>query len=233
MKYISLCALFVVFFGIKLSAQIVVCDTMSLAHLAAGTKFQATTLSAPDSAIVIPMVNNTTTNFAYPQIKLINTTPLPPGMSLHDANWQVFASAWNIGDTAPAYTNYFVNTVIPDNYTVTFRLYATNFAPLTIDSCVFASTFDINLKPVGTASITNVGVAKNTVTFYPNPASNYINICSTTDATLLEICSVTGAVVQSATVNKQSALLDISSLSPGVYFIRIHGTYKSVKLVKI
>ena len=233
MKYLCLFALLLACTGMKVSAQVVECDTMTLTHVNAGIKFQATTLSAPDSSIVIPMVNNTTTNFAYPQIKLINTTPLPPGMSLHDANWQVFASAWNIGDTAPAYTNYFVNTIIPDNYTVTFKLYATNFAPLTIDSCVFVNTLNINLKPVGTASITNVAASEHTVVFYPNPAADHINICSTTDVAQLEICSVTGTIVMTASITKQATSIDISSLAPGIYFIREQGKSGGKKLVKI
>ena len=209
-------------FSVRLSAQDVECDTMSLAHVDDGIVFKSAMLVTPDSSILVPMVNNTTTNFAYPQIKLVNTTPLPPGMSLYSTGWVVFASAWNIGDTATASVDYNVNTVIPDNYTVTFKLYAKNFAPLTIDSCLFVNTITINLKPVSVAAVQEVNSVHPSLSFYPNPAAKQINVNIQDDA-LIEIYTATGALVQMTAISKSHNTVDIAGLPAGIYFVKEKG----------
>ncbi len=216
----------------RLSAQVVECDTMSLAHVDAGIVFQSAMLVTPDSSILVPMVNNTTTNFAYPQIKLVNTTPLPSGMSLYSTGWVVFASAWNVGDTATASVDYYVNTPIPDNYTVTFKLYATNFDPLTIDSCVFVNTLTINLKPVSAAAVQEVNNTQPSLSFYPNPATKQINVNAQND-TELEIYATTGALVQTTSITKSKNTVDVSGLAAGIYFLKEKGTTVVQKLVKV
>jgi len=232
MKYFNILAAAFLLFSTTISAQVVECDTMGVAYDSTHIEFKESSLVTPDSAIIIPMINNTHTNFAYPQAKLVNTTPLPTGMSLFDSNWQVFASAWNIGDTMPVSIPYDVNNVIPDNYMVTFKLYVTNFAPLTIDSCVFVNTLTINLKPVAPAAVQGINGVSSPFSFYPNPATKSIQVTSALSGKSIEIYSMTGALVQTV-VADHSTIIDISTLPAGLYFIKEKGTMAVLKLVKV
>lgn len=215
----------------QVSAQTVVCDTMSLVYVNSGITFSHA-LSATDSMITLPMVNNTHTNFAYPQVKLVNTTPLPTGMSLYSTSmgWVVFASAWNVGDTAYAHIEYNVNNPIPDNYMVTYTVYAHNFSPLSIDSCVFSNTITVNLKPVGTSAVSEVN-GGDIFSFYPNPANNSIHVTAAADA-IVDIYSPAGTIVQTDITDATTRIIDISGLAAGVYFMRERATEKVLKLVK-
>lgn len=214
-------------------AQIVQCDTMGVAYIADSIVFKKAMLVTPDSSIIIPMVNNTQTNFAYPQARLENVTPLPTGMSIYNAGgWYVFASAWNVGDTMPASIDYYVNNPIPDNYTVTFNLYVKNFAPLTIDSCVFINALTINLKPVSTSAVHDMNAGDDSFSFDPNPATNNITVKPGVSKAVIEIYSLTGALIQTVTAD-HSMSADISGLAPGIYFVKEKGKAAVQKLVKI
>ncbi len=231
MKHFPLLTILLFLSG-TVAAQVVECDTMGVAYDAAHIQFKRAILVTPDSSIIIPMVNNTHTNFAYPQIKLENTTPLPPGMSLYNTGWNVFASAWNVGDKMPVNVDYYVNTTIPDNYMVTFKLYVTNFAPLTIDSCVFVNTLTINLKPVIPAAVQQINGGITGLSFYPNPVTNAIYLTQVAAGAVIEIYSVTGALVQAAAIDQYNKL-DVSSLSTGLYFIKQKGAASMQKLLKL
>jgi hypothetical protein len=230
MKQAILFAL-VLLVGDRLSAQVVECDTMTITYISTEIAFKNDIFSAADSMITVPFINNTHANFAYPQAKLVNTTPLPTGMTLYSTGWVVFASAWNVGDTATASISYNVTAPIPDNYTVTFKLYMTNFAPLSIDSCVFANTLTINLKPTVPSAVNEVN-AGHSFSFYPNPAKDRIEV-SVNAETTLEIYGISGTLLQTATIGKQANSVDVSSLPTGVYFLREKGGGVVQKLVKV
>jgi hypothetical protein len=61
----------------------------------------------------------------------------------------------------------------------------------------------------------------NNLTFYPNPANNYIEIrTSSTDLLPVAVINLTGQTVISTTVSDKGQL-DISKLDKGVYFIKV------------
>jgi len=215
----------------QLQAQWVQCDTMSIKLITDSIKFKDDVFSAADSVITLPFINNTSANFAYPQAKLINTTPLPTGMTLHDLNWQVFASAWNIGDTATASIGYDVNMPIPDNYTVTFKVYCKNFAPLAYDSCEFVNTITVNLKPVGGVGVANVK-GEGAFNVYPNPATNIVYIDGCAPGSVMEVYTITGVSAIISTIDGNTGFIDVSQLPDGIYFIRKMGSGAVYKFVK-
>jgi hypothetical protein len=230
MRYLVMLAL-TVLPGIVAHGQWAVCDTMGITYLATEVKFEGSILGSYDSAVAIPIVNNTGTNFAYPQAKLINITPLPSGMTLHESNWLVFASSWNTGDTATSYIGYDVTLLIPDNFIVKFSLSVTNFAPLAVDSCIFTDTLTINLKPV-TVAVSHISKESKGFTFWPDPAIAEISICATYDNAELAICSITGKVVKTFTANRQITRVNISELPAGMYLIREKRTGTIKQLIK-
>ncbi len=231
MKHIKLLVA-ILLLNTQLQAQWVQCDTMTVVLITDSVKFRDNVFSSPDSVITLPFINNTTANFAYPQAKLKNTTPLPSGMSLADTNWQVFASAWNIGDTATAAIGYDVNAPIPDNYMVTFKVYCKNFAPLAYDSCEFVNTITVNLKPVGTAAVSDVN-GKAAFNIYPNPATNTLYVDHYIPGSILELYSITGAKIESKQIADTTGFIDVSQLSAGIYFIREKGSVAIHRFVKL
>ena len=128
---------------------------MPLSFDASSIEFKSTPLSFGDSVLSIKLINNSSTNFAYPLAKAIPQTNLPNGTQLANASagWNVFSSSWNTGDTATCNFYYNVSQNIPLNFIVTFKLYVSNFLPLNIDSCVFTSTFNCNLNPSNTTQL--------------------------------------------------------------------------------
>src|SRR5690348_15367541 len=82
-------------------AQSILCDTLPIFYDPVSITFTTGEEPFGDSAIVVEMTNTSTTDMAYPQLKLVPLTPLPPGMS-QNTQWDTFASAWNTGVTMPA-----------------------------------------------------------------------------------------------------------------------------------
>lgn len=72
----------------------------------------------------------------------------------------------------------------------------------------------------------------NSISIYPNPAKNNVNIhCNNTIKTI-ELYDVQGRVLQSQVIDSQSSTMDISSKSKGVYFIKVV-TEKGIKVEKL
>ncbi len=84
-----------------------------------------------------------------------------------------------------------------------------------------------------------LSVASNTLTtasMFPNPATNEITIVSSEAAVILQIniIDVMGRTVKTEEVNATSKTMDISNLTPGVYFAQISqgNTKGSIKFIK-
>lgn len=206
-----------IFPGNHTSAQVVLCDTMTITCIYSEVKLEDSQFSTPDSAITIPFINNTTTNFAYPLAKLVNTTPLPPGMSYYNNNWTVFASSWNVGDTASAHIDFYVTQQIPANYTVSFLLYVSNFLPLSIDSCVFASPLSINLNPATAVA----DVKKDAISIISTPGNPIVKvICKSPGNKKIDLIDLYGRVLNSYILNSELQI-DMSNYNDGYYFLRL------------
>jgi hypothetical protein len=201
---------------IRVSAQVPLCDTLPIDIDHQNVRVATSLLFTADTAVIIPFVNNTNTNFAYPLMKLINLTPLPPGMTYYTNSWNVFASSWNVADTAEAEVDFVLTQPIPDNYTVTFEIHMSNFSPWTIDSCIFYSPIIINLNPV----VTNINeLNQSDFSIHPNPAKDYISITGTWKQNLFEIFSSDGRLITSLEIDQEKKIC-IAGFENGIYLIK-------------
>jgi hypothetical protein len=209
-------------------AQIAVCDTMAINYDLPQIRFETSLLTSADSCIMIPFVNNTSTNFAYPLMKLINLTSLPPGMSYYTNAWNVFASSWNVGDTAWAEVDFVVTQAIPANYVVTFEIHMSNFAPLSIDSCIFFNSLALNLNPLVTN--TDEITAATDFNIHPNPAIDYISITGKWKINQFEILSGDGRLIKTLELNQEKEIC-ISGFENGLYLIKNKASQQTKKFV--
>lgn len=214
-------------------AQFVACESMPLTFIAQDAKLQSAFGSA-DSAIIVPIVNNSTNSFAYPLARLVEITPLPPGMTYHGGNhWQVFASSWNFGDTIDAFIEFDVAQPIPANYSVTFKLYVSNFGTLPVDSCLFSNLLIVNLNPV--VSMQETAAKTNAWRLSPNPAIEYFEILWV-DAVEeeMELIDTQGKLIKNYMVASKRNRISVSDLENGIYFLRMKkaGTIKKLCIIK-
>ena len=74
----------------------------------------------------------------------------------------------------------------------------------------------------------------STLTYYPNPVKNELNIIQKEEISDLEIYSVLGQKVISLPINSNKALIDVSSLANGTYFVKINSkvNYRNFKIIK-
>src|SRR5689334_8607455 len=82
-------------------AQSILCDTLPIFYDPVSITFTTSDQqSFGDSMIVVEITNTSSINMAYPQLKLMPLTPLPPGM-IQNTEWYTFSSSWNTGLMMP------------------------------------------------------------------------------------------------------------------------------------
>jgi hypothetical protein len=212
----------------RANAQVAICDTMAIDIVHPQVRVAPTLLSSADTAIIIPFINNTNTGFAYPLMRLINLTALPPGMSYYTNSWNVFASSWNAGDTAEAEVDFILTQPIPDNYFVTFEIHMSNFSPLNIDSCIFSSSLTINLNPVVTS--VDESIAASDFSIHPNPATDYILITGKWKSNQFEILGGDGRLIKTLELTREKEIC-ITGFENGLYMIRNKASQQIKKFV--
>jgi hypothetical protein len=197
-------------------AQYVTCQSMPLAHSTTPVQFIS---MGSDSLLLIPITNNSGTNFAYPQGKLIPVTPLPAGMNFAggSAGWVVFGSSWNDGQTNDCGFFFTVSSPIPADYMFGFTLRVKNFLPLSIDSCYFSDTITVNLNPAA-SGVYDLTKRVSSVDVFPNPSHDNVNIVSQA-VSIHEIClsDLTGKKNYSIRVNTNAAGIPTLDLHEGIY----------------
>jgi Leucine-rich repeat (LRR) protein len=72
----------------------------------------------------------------------------------------------------------------------------------------------------------------NSVTVYPNPSRNIVNISADASLTSVQLFDVQGRLLQTALVNDTATTLDIAGRAAGIYFLKIT-TDRGVKVEKI
>ncbi len=68
----------------------------------------------------------------------------------------------------------------------------------------------------------------NSISVYPNPAKNQLNILGLVDNSNISICDLSGKVMKEISANNRGSI-DITDLENGVYFVRI----KSAKATEV
>ena len=76
--------------------------------------------------------------------------------------------------------------------------------------------------------------AKDVISIYPNPTSDVINISSTSTITDYTIYNMIGNRVMSTNVNASNAVVDMSALTKGVYFVEVNqnGILTNKRIIK-
>jgi hypothetical protein len=101
---------------------------------------------------------------------------------------------------------------------------------------------DININSPVTTNINNLS-GENTITLFPNPAGNDLNISyrlKTTEPLQLEVIDVLGKTILSQTIeqltnSETTSKLNIASLADGVYFLKVkqqHSIIYNTKFIK-
>jgi hypothetical protein len=96
-----------------------------------------------------------------------------------------------------------------------------------------------NLTKIGIATLSseilvtgiNTRTAKETVSFYPNPAKDIVNIKSATNATRVTVMNALGQVVLNQSVVNKS--VNISGLNTGLYMVNVYNGNKLVATSRI
>ena len=76
--------------------------------------------------------------------------------------------------------------------------------------------------------------SKNIISIYPNPTTDVINISSTSTITDYTIYNMIGNRVMSTNVNASNAVVDMSTLTKGVYFVEVNqnGILTNKRIIK-
>ena len=77
-------------------------------------------------------------------------------------------------------------------------------------------------------------IKKLNVTFYPNPVVDYLSISYTSKIDTLEVYNVAGQKVSTQSLNSDSGSVDMRSLSPGLYIVKMNAgnDIQSFKIIK-
>ncbi|QAA82056.1 T9SS type A sorting domain-containing protein [Aequorivita sp. H23M31] len=77
-------------------------------------------------------------------------------------------------------------------------------------------------------------VSQNTISFYPNPVIDVMNINAKETIDSVEVYTIAGQRVFNVTSNSTNTQLDFSALSSGVYFVKVSssGALETMKVVK-
>ena len=171
-----------------------------------------------DSTLLIPIINTSAYNYAYPLMQIIPQNELPEGTSFYypPGQFEVFASSWNIGDTAYARFPFVVDEEINPNYVLDIRIRVTNLDPAPVDTCFFETIYSINLRPESSTGISEEQEKRLTV--FPNPSKGIVFLKSQTEIETLEIYSADGKLAQRFT---QPVPSEFQLNTTGMYFYRI------------
>ncbi len=101
----------------------------------------------------------------------------------------------------------------------------------TQDTTLYLQYGDCSTPSGNTGIVDN---AKDVISIYPNPTSDVINISSTSTITDYTIYNMIGNRVMSTNVNASNAVVDMSTLTKGVYFVEVNqnGILTNKRIIK-
>ncbi len=102
------------------------------------------------------------------------------------------------------------------------------FGDLTIPEMV------VDTVPTDTTDTTNsiYELDRMSLSIYPNPAIDVITITSDFNRTQVEILNINGQYVKSLVATRDERI-DVSDLEPGIYFVRLEGTQRMERILKL
>jgi hypothetical protein len=86
-----------------------------------------------------------------------------------------------------------------------------------------ANEWTLYLDDINITDITGITEhpANNTISIYPNPAKNMLNVSSAEKMNTIKLFNTNGEIVMNMTINNTSAIINTSALAEGVYYLRI------------
>ncbi len=175
-----------------------------------------------------PAVNSCDTtglgnNFTF---TVSNDTAFFLGVSANAIGW-----SWNFGDPASGVNdtstlqNPFHAFTAPGNYNVCLEI---AYSGSTGTLC-----YDTICKQVSIV-VTNISenLFNNYFKIYPNPVKDFLVVEGINNSEL-KIYSLEGKLLQTNTINLYKTYIDLAALNKGVYFIKVTGIERTIKLVKI
>ncbi|WP_010661853.1 starch-binding protein [Marinilabilia salmonicolor] len=96
-----------------------------------------------------------------------------------------------------------------------------NIEDVTSTSCYAGTTPDYVECPAVVTSVTKAEKAGNQLEIFPNPVKNFIQILSSQEIDKVSVASINGNITDLFEAVNQNTRLDVSHLSPGLYFIII------------
>jgi hypothetical protein len=92
----------------------------------------------------------------------------------------------------------------------------------------------VAIRSNSATSVNENNVAENSISIFPNPAKSAINISANRKLISASIFDITGKIQSTYSLNNnEKSLLDISSLSSGIYLIRVTTNDNSVITQKL
>ena len=88
-----------------------------------------------------------------------------------------------------------------------------------ITNCANGGTSDAS--ETATATITGIDEFANSISIFPNPASNIVEISANENISRIEVVSAAGQVLKETEVNEESVSINVENLPSGTYFVRI------------
>jgi hypothetical protein len=80
---------------------------------------------------------------------------------------------------------------------------------------------------------TGIDQLTNSISLYPNPANDLVNVVSTNDIKTIEVLDYIGKTIyRNDDVNLKNTKLDVANYNSGVYFVKITTTV-GVKTIKL
>ncbi len=74
-------------------------------------------------------------------------------------------------------------------------------------------------------SVNNINVPAETITISPNPATSELTISSSDKIASVSIYNLLGQTIYNNQYNSKSVQVNVASLPPGVYFVKVNGSY--------
>ena len=145
--------------------------------------------------------------------------------SLTNTSENATSYLWNFGDgTTSTETNPSHTYTATGEFTI----------ELTVESCGITVTYSQTVL-VTTLTIGEVNPTKKEIRIYPNPTSHFITLESPEEyiGKSFQLIDITGRMVMKENITTLKSFHDVSSLTNGVYFLRVNDTSTpTIKIVK-
>ena len=208
------------------------CSLLPISVNPDSSQFIGSVLSFGDSVLRVQLNNNSGLGFAYPQARLTPVSALPEGLTFGTAQdgFNVFASAWNSGESAFAEFYFNSTAAIPENTILEFQIDVTNLIPSSADTCFFSETFTVNLNPENSVGIGSS--SKSNFTIYPNPASDFVQLSGLNFIpTEIRLTDLSGRLI--VVESSYSSTFSTANVPSGMYVLQVKDQTGEMHQLKI